>query len=349
MLSTLPKDGISLSTHLQPAFSRSIIPNWQDSSTAAECQQLEAAVGGPAALARLTGSSSHTRFSASQIMRFRQQEPEAWHNTARISLCSSALTTLLCLDGEVKGIDESDAGGMNLWDMSSQPRTWNSTLLGTVAGSQAEAKRLEAMLGTVEMDAGRVVGKIGAWFNLHFGMNAHCLVTTGTGDNLATFLSFVLPERHAVLSMGTSDTLLLSSSSYVPDEAHHVFVHPAQRGPANGEETRYMSMLCFKNGSLAREAVRDAFEERTWDAFNAGVLQGKGLPTHARFSWLLPEIIVRSVPRSPVFSKLTCITRTSFSQRMHTELLATRVLMVQATHGSCSSSPLMHLRRRWPF
>ncbi|CEH11686.1 Sugar (pentulose and hexulose) kinases [Ceraceosorus bombacis] len=296
----------TISSQLQGAFSRSIVPNWQDASTTSQCDAFRrcafrqagaAAEGGPLdteyteeagdeALTRLTGSAAHTRFSGEQIMKFRQRDAEAWKGTHRIGLVSSALSTLLTQTHQ--GIDESDACGTNLW------QHWNVALLQEVAGSQEEAKRLERMLGEVECDAGRVIGKIGKWFVQRYGFDSECIVCPGTGDNPATFLSFALPRKQAVLSLGTSDTLLLSSHTYNPKVYGHTFVHPALC-ETDTAELRYMSMLCYKNGSLARQAIRDTLQPPDWDHFNKSVFDarsaGLGLPRRAAFYWLRQEII----------------------------------------------------------
>lgn len=180
--------GRPLAPQLNKAFSRPTIPNWQDSSTTAECRQLEDAFGGGEGLAQATGSKAHERFTGSQIMRFRKIDPDKYDATDRISLVSSAITTLLCLDGEIKGIDESDACGMNLWTMDTKERGWNETVLGTIAGDDGAAE-LKRKLGKVETDGGRVVGRIGRWFVERYGFNPECCVFPGTGDNPATFLS----------------------------------------------------------------------------------------------------------------------------------------------------------------
>lgn len=182
----------SMAEQLSGAFSRDVIPNWQDSSTVAECEAITAGVGGPSTLARVTGSSAHTRFTGSQIMRFRRLFPDAYANTERISLVSSFITTLLCADGDIKGIDESDACGMNIWDMSRAERGWNETILDIIAGdAPGEGAELAKKLGTVETDGGKVVGRIGNWFRQRYGFSPDCAVFPGTGDNPATFLSLV--------------------------------------------------------------------------------------------------------------------------------------------------------------
>lgn len=196
-----------------------MIPNWQDASTTSECAAFEAAVGGAEELARITGSSSHTRFSGPQIMRFRSSDPSGWAATGHIGLVSSALTTLLTQAHQ--GIDESDACGMNLWDLSTPQRGWNETLLATTAGSADEAARLAKMLGPVESDAGRVVGNIGAWFVERYGFSKDCIVCPGTGDNPATFLSFAREWKCAARRGSTPLIVRCSTSAAAARCAEH--------------------------------------------------------------------------------------------------------------------------------
>ncbi|KAL7418554.1 hypothetical protein Q5752_007012 [Cryptotrichosporon argae] len=291
-----------LSSQLEPAFSRAVIPNWQDSSTGAECATLTDALGGPAGLAKRTGSSAHTRFTASQILKFRTRVPEAYAATARISLVSSMITTLLCLDGEIKGIDESDACGMNLWNMEDAQRGWDETLLRVVGG---DARDLETKLGKVVTDGGAVVGRIGKWFVDRYGFDPACAVFPGTGDNPATLLSLALGENEGMASLGTSDVVLVSTAVYAPHPEYHALFHPATIAPPSVQDgsidrkhegLRYFNMLVYKSGSLAREHVRDQYFDGSWDKFNAAVerLRAKSPEdtlNKMAFWWLLPDII----------------------------------------------------------
>jgi xylulokinase len=292
LLSDLKSD-LPLSAQLNGAFSRDEIPNWQDSSTLAECQLLEERMGGASNLAQVTGSRAHTRFTGPQIMRFMKSQPEAYENTARISLVSSLMTTMLCLDGEIKSIDESDACGMNLYDMNSAQRGWSKEALEAVAGKDG-SKALAEKLGVVEADGGRIVGLIGKWYVERYGFSSECIVCPGTGDNPATFLAFALQEQEGLISLGTSDTVLVSTSTYKPDPEYHSFIHPA--ASSSDSTTRYFNMLVYKNGSLAREAIRDQYFESSWDNFNQAVesARPKGqddILTQTGFWWLKPEII----------------------------------------------------------
>lgn len=135
---------------------------------AAEGQQGDSAA---MTMAKITGSSAHERFSGPQAKKVFQKDHATWEKTAHIALLSSFLTTMLCADGKVRGPDESDASGMNLWDLSeSGGRKWNEALLkSVVGGDEGEAKRLRKMLGPVEQDPRVSAGTIGGWFRERYG------------------------------------------------------------------------------------------------------------------------------------------------------------------------------------
>lgn len=64
----------------------------------------------------------------------------------------------------------------------------------------------------------------------------------------------------------------MATNTYKPDPAYHFLNHPTTAG-------HYMFMLCYKNGGLAREYVRDAInkvtnasDSKSWDAFNETAL-----------------------------------------------------------------------------
>jgi xylulokinase len=68
MLSSLDPARSTLTSQLFPgAFSKPNAPIWQDSSTTRECNELEEHIGGPQALADLTGSRAYERFTGNQI------------------------------------------------------------------------------------------------------------------------------------------------------------------------------------------------------------------------------------------------------------------------------------------
>jgi xylulokinase len=119
-----------------------------------------------------------------------------------------------------------------------------------------------------------------------------CIVAPFTGDNPATVVSLSAPGD-ALLSLGTSTTFLLSvpPASTPPKRftTSHLLSHPTS---FDGK----IAMLCYKNGALAREHVRDQYASGQWDIFNELVEKTPpGCNGIMGFYFPLPEIIPPNV------------------------------------------------------
>lgn len=98
-----------------------------------------------------------------------------------------------------------------------------------------------------------------------YGLNADCQVFPFTGDNLATICSLRLKPNDVLVSLGTSTTILLVTDQYHPSPNYHLFIHPTI-------PKHYMGMICYCNGALAREKIRDQLSDsHDWEPFNAAV------------------------------------------------------------------------------
>jgi len=124
-----------------------------------------------------------------------------------------------------------------------------------------------------------------------FKLKLDCIITPFTGDNPATVASLPLSPMDNIISLGTSTTLLLTTKIYKPSPSYHIFNHPMTKG-------LYFAMLCYKNGSLAREQVRDQINgdnSNNWDNFNLQLTRAKVLGDSKEkklgFYFPLPEII----------------------------------------------------------
>lgn len=121
-----------------------------------------------------------------------------------------------------------------------------------------------------------------------YGELLDCIVAPFTGDNPASVASLSAPGD-AILSLGTSTTFLLSvpPSGNPPKRftTSHLLAHPTT---IDG----YIAMLCYKNGALAREQIRDRFANHDWTKFSQMVeVTPPGCNGHIGLYFPLPEII----------------------------------------------------------
>lgn len=268
---------VSFCAGLADIFSRPLCPIWMDSSTSAECREIAAAMGGNAALARLTGSAATERFAGPQIRKFWKEEPAAYERTAHIAWVSSFTTSLLI--GRLAPLDAGDGFGTNLADV--RTGQWSG------AAVAAAAPGLMAKLPLLRV-RDEVVGRVSSYLVRRFGFRPDAKVVVGSGDNPCSLAGLGLvdhPGIHAI-SLGTSDTYF----GYMPrlpdvDRTEgHVF------GAADG---KFMFLVCFKNGSLARHDVKDAFGFG-WEQFSDILLQ---TPPGNRGRIMLPYFLPEMTPR----------------------------------------------------
>ncbi|MBP5321586.1 MAG: carbohydrate kinase [Kiritimatiellae bacterium] len=224
----------SLADQIAPTLARRVAPIWMDSSTSAECRELDARFG--ERLQTDTGSPAIERFTGPQIRKFAKQEPALYAETAHIHLVSSFLCSVLI--GANAPIDSGDGAGMNLLNLKTL--AWDPEITAFTA------PELIAKLPPV---ANGVAGRLSPYF-AKYGLKAGIPVAVWTGDNPASLIgSGAGIAGCAVISLGTSDTFFAAMASFKtdPGKCGHVFGNPAGG---------CMSLACFKNGSLARDRVR---------------------------------------------------------------------------------------------
>ena len=295
----------NLAVQLTPAFSRKTSPIWMDSSTGEDCAALTTAIG--SRLQALTGSPAIERFAGPQIRKFARTEPEAYHETARIHLVSSFLCSVLI--GEDAPLDTGDGAGMNLLDLGTLE--WNKEI------AEATAPDLLPKLPKV-VKKPEIAGGLSPYF-AKYGFSPGIPVVTWTGDNPASLVGMgAFQKDMAVVSLGTSDTFFAAMDPYRVDPAGfgHVFGLPSGG---------FMSLICFKNGSLARDRVRTE-ASLSWaafgqDAFNSTVpgndgrwalpwfeaeitplITKTGIRANFDFSAAAPEVRIRAIVEAQVMS-----------------------------------------------
>ena len=261
-----------LAVQLAGGFSRSMSPVWMDSSTTVECREIETGVGGAAALAAQTGSTAFERFTGPQIRAFAKREPSAYAATERIHLISSFFASLLA--GADAPIDPGDGSGMNLMDLR--------TLAWWPEAAAATAPDLVRRLPRV-MPSWTVAGPLAAYWRDRYGLPP-AKVIAWSGDNPCSLIgSGLVREGRLAVSLGTSDTII--------GLMRDLRIHDAGIGYVSASPTGdYMGTTVFKNGSLARERVRDMFGF-DWAAFSAALAsRPPGNHGAIMLPWFDPEI-----------------------------------------------------------
>lgn len=263
----------SLGGQIAGIFSRENSPIWMDSSTADQCKEITEAVGGEGVLALLTGSRAFERFTGPQIRKYYQQDPDGYERTDKIHLVSSFLATLLA--GKHAPIDPGDGAGMNLMDLAH--KRWAATVL------QATAPDLDQKLPEVR-ESWTVAGNLSPYWVRRYGFPESAKVITWSGDNPCSLIGVGLtrPGRIAI-SLGTSDTLFgfMPVPCVDPLGVGHVF------GAPTGD---FMSLICFKNGSLARDRIRTTYK-MDWEIFSECLRTTKpGNQGRIFLPWFDPEI-----------------------------------------------------------
>jgi xylulokinase len=325
----------SLVEAVRPCLTRLTSPIWMDSSTSAECAEIEAACGGAEAVRRRTGSSAIERFAGPQIRKFAKTEPEDYGDTGIIHLVSSFLCSLLI--GDSAPIDYGDGAGMNLLDLASGQ--WDEQLL------EATAPGLGKKLPP-PVPSHQVVGEISPYFRAKYGFSAGTRVVAWSGDNPNSLIGVGgWQPGTAVISLGTSDTFFAAMQQPVvdPDGYGHVFGNPAGG---------FMCLIAFKNGSLAREAVKNEFG-LSWKEFDVDsfALTPAGNNGNLMLPYFVPEItplVLREGPRYlgdhdfmagtvPAARVRALVESQAMSMRLHSQWIGEKPGTVRVTGGAAKS------------
>lgn len=261
---------------IKPMLSRLTAPIWMDSSTSEECREIAENVGGNKVVQEKTGSPAIERFSGPQIRKFYKKDPDSYKDTGVIHLVSSFMASLLC--GKSVAVDYADASGMNLLNL--HRTSWDEDMLN------ATAPELKEKLPE-PVPSNSAVGTISEYYVKKYGFKSGISVYAWSGDNPSSIVGVgACIPGNAVISLGTSDTFFASIKSSVvdPDGYGHIFCNPAGN---------YMCLICFKNGSLAREKVKEQFN-MDWKTFD-GIAEIASVSTPVK-NLMLPFYVSEITP-----------------------------------------------------
>jgi xylulokinase len=188
------------------------------------------------------------------------------------------------LAGTHVAVDYADASGMNLMDIR--------TLRWLPEALAATAPDLEGKLPPLTPSSS-VVGVLSPRWQQQLRLPAIPIVAW-SGDNPCSLVGTgLIQEGQLAISLGTSDTIFgpMDEPRVSNDGTGHVFASPLGA---------YMGMTVFRNGSLARERIRDEFD-LTWEGFSAALrATPAGNDGAAMLPWFEPEI-TPDVPRAGAY------------------------------------------------
>jgi xylulokinase len=332
---------LGLAPQIAPALTRATAPIWMDTSTGAECAEITATVGGAEEVCRRSGSIAIERFTGPQIRRFYKSDPDAYERTSHIHLVSSFIASVI--SGKSVPMDFGDAAGMNLLNLSKLD--WDTELLA------ATAPNLGAKLAT-PAPATAVQGPVSSYFTTKYGLPETCRTALFTGDNPASLVGMgATTPGNAVISLGTSDTFFaaMPGPKTDPNGFGHVFGNPAGG---------FMSLICFRNGSLAREALRDKLG-LNWTAFDREALAttASSAGSNLMLPFFGPEITPRHDFTGPVLQgseefesgsepalQVRALLEGQFlNMRLHSQWMGVKTERIRLTGGASKNNGIAQL------
>jgi xylulokinase len=324
-----------LVAQLSPALTRATSPIWMDTSTGVECAEITTALGGAAEICKRSGSIAIERFTGPQIRRYYKSDPVAYDRTSRIHLVSSFIASVIA--GKSVPIDFGDGAGMNLLNLSKLG--WDTDLLAATAPDLG-AKLLPPAAATT------VQGTVSAYFVEKYGLGKHCRTALFTGDNPASLVGMgATTPGSVVISLGTSDTFFaaMPGPKTDPNGFGHVFGNPAGG---------FMSLICFRNGSLAREALRDRLG-LDWSAFDRDALAATVAAAGANLMlpFFGPEITPRHDFSEPVLDdsitpglQVRALLEGQFlNMRLHSRWMEVKTEHIRLTGGASKNDGIAQL------
>uniref|UniRef100_A0A8C2Z2F9 Xylulose kinase n=1 Tax=Cyclopterus lumpus TaxID=8103 RepID=A0A8C2Z2F9_CYCLU len=306
------------------AFSVSSGPVWMDSSSSRQCDELQAAAGGAVRLAEITGSRAY----------------EVCLTTCLVQLSWSSERP--CVSSPADSL--TSGSGMNLLDI--RTRTWSGICL------EATAPHLDRLLGA-PVPSTSVLGPVSSYFVQRYGFSEGCRVVAFTGDNPASLAGMRLQPGDIAVSLGTSDTVFLWIQQPRPALEGHVFCNPL-------DWQAFMALLCFKNGSLTRERIRNKSTGGSWELFSVALRDTPlGNNGHMGFYFDSVEITPPAVgvhlfdpednkvsSLSPQVEVRALVEGQFLSRRLHAERLGYSIIpgtRVMATGGASSNKDILQV------
>jgi xylulokinase len=214
---------------------------WCDTSTAAECEEITAKLGGLKGAIRAVGNAILPGFTAPKILWLKKHEPKNFARLASVLLPHDYLNFWLTGD---KVMEFGDASGTALLDV--RKRKWSDAAVNAIDGD---------LMGKLPplISCDREAGRLQASAAKELGLEAGVVVSAGGGDNMMGAIGTGNTAPGVITaSFGTSGTIYACAAKPVVD--------PLGEIAAFCDSTnRWLPLLCTMNVTVATEMVRKDF------------------------------------------------------------------------------------------
>jgi xylulokinase len=250
---------------------------WCDTSTAAECDEITARLGGARKTIQALGNAVLPGFTASKILWLKKHEPKNYARLASVLLPHDYLN--FWLTGE-KVMEYGDASGTALLDV--RKRKWCSASLDAIDPGLVD--KLPALISS-----DRPAGTLQPAVAKQLGLKPDVLVSAGGGDNMMGAIGTGNTRQGVITaSFGTSGTIYACAEKPVVD--------PKGEIAAFCDSTnRWLPLLCTMNVTVATEMMRLDFGY-THEQFAA---KAASVPAGSRGLMLLPYLEGERTPNIP--------------------------------------------------
>jgi xylulokinase len=215
---------------------------WCDTATAAECEEIMAALGGQKETIKAIGNAVLPGFTASKILWLKKHEPQNFKKLATVLLPHDYLN--FWLTGE-KVMEYGDASGTALLDV--RKRKWSDAVLKAIDDDLAGKL---PPLNSSDKPAGRLHRSVAN----ELGLNTDVLVSAGGGDNMMGAIGTGNTRAGVITaSFGTSGTIYACAEKPVIDSRGEIAAFC-------DSTNRWLPLLCTMNVTVATEMVRNDFK-----------------------------------------------------------------------------------------
>jgi xylulokinase len=222
----------------------SCVKLWCDTSTIVECDEIMEKVGGKEKCVQIAGNAIAVGYTASKILWFKKNNPEAYARMATILLPHDYLNFYLTGNRTMECGDASGTGLMNI-----ETRKWSKQIIAAV---DSDRHLMPCLPNLIEADD--KAGTIRRDLAEEMGLSTEIIISAGGGDNMmAAIGTGNVKSGQLTASLGTSGTLFAYHDQPAIDPAGELAAFCSSTGG-------WLPLLCTMNCTVATEQMRNLLE-----------------------------------------------------------------------------------------